>query len=97
MGSSCSQEVGEFGQVLLLTEHHVSAGFEADKPRAGDALGRALTRFVRGELVVFGVDDQGWYANRLQVVGVDVRIGDIEVEVVTLRAHGEQTVDELGD
>ena len=67
-----------------MTEHHVSAGIEADKPRAGDALGRTLTRLVGGELVVFGVDDEGRYANRLQGVRVDVRIGDVQVEVVTL-------------
>ena len=64
--SAVGQEGREFSKVLLLTEHHVSAGFEADKPRAGDALGRTLTRLAGGELVVFGVDDQGRYANRLQ-------------------------------
>ena len=38
-----------------LTEHEVPARFEADKPSAWNALGRAPTRLVRGELVVFGV------------------------------------------
>ena len=45
---------------LRLADHQVPSRFEADKPRAGNALGRALTRLVRGELVVLGVDDQGW-------------------------------------
>ena len=30
---------------------------------------------MRGELVVFGVDDQDRYADRLQLVAVDIRVG----------------------
>jgi hypothetical protein len=53
------KETGEFvAALLLLTEHEVASRFEADKSSAGDALGCALTRLVRGELVVFGVNDQ---------------------------------------
>ena len=92
------KETGEFvADDLLLTEHQVASRFEADKPRAGDALGRALTRLVRGELVVFGVGDQGGHADGLEVVVGDIRVGYEEVEVETLGAHGEQTVDELVD
>src|SRR5688500_18047445 len=86
------KEIGEFvADDLRLTEHGMPPRFEADKPRAGDALRRAFTRFVRGELVVFGVDDQDRYADLLQLVVVDIRVGYEEVEVVTLGAHGEQT------
>ena len=60
------KEIGEFvADDPGLTEHEVTSRFEADKPSAGDALNRALTRFVRGELVVFGVDDQGRHADGL--------------------------------
>ena len=69
---------------LHLTEHEVTSRFEADKPRAGDALGRALTRLVRSDLVVLGVDDQGWCVDGLQVVVVDIRVGYERVEVDTL-------------
>jgi hypothetical protein len=79
-----------------MTEHEVPPRFEAHKPRAADALGRALTRVVRGDLVVFGVDEQGWYVDGLQVVVVDIRVGYERVEVDTLGTDGEQTVDEFG-
>src|SRR4030095_7178372 len=67
--SPLGKEIFEFvANDPRLTEHQVAARFEADKPSAADALGRALTRLVRGDLVVFGVDDQGWYANGFEVV-----------------------------
>jgi hypothetical protein len=52
---------------------------------------------VRGKLVIFGVGDQGGHADDLEGVVCDVCVGDEQVEVVTLGAHGEQTVDELVD
>ena len=75
----------------------MSAGFEADKLRAWDARGGALTRGVGSELVVFGVDNQRRHADRLQGVGVNVGVGDCQVEVVTRATYREQAVDELGD
>ena len=92
------KEIGEFlANDFHLPEHQVTSRFEADKPSTADALSRALTRFVRRELVVLGMDDQGRHANGLQVVVVDIRVGDIKVEVETIGTHGEQTVDELVD
>jgi hypothetical protein len=64
--------------------------------RAPGMRSAAATRLVGGRLVVFGVDDRS-VANHLQAVGVDVRVGDVQVEVVPLGAHREQAVDELGD
>src|SRR5688572_24574946 len=53
------KEIGELvTDAFRLAEHEVPSRFEADEPRAGDALGCALTRLMRGDLVVFGVDDQ---------------------------------------
>src|SRR4029453_6777474 len=58
--ASLGKEIGEFvADDLRLPEHGMPPRFETDKPSAGDALDRALTRLVRGELVVFRVDDQG--------------------------------------
>lgn len=92
------KEIGEFvADDLRLTEHEVTSRFETDKSRAGDALSRALTRLVRGKLVIFGVGDQGGHADGLEVVVGNVCVGYEQVEVVTLGAHGEQTVDELVD
>ena len=71
--------------------------FEADESSAGDALSRALTRLVRGKLVIFSVGDQGGNADGLEVVVGDVCVGYEEVEVDAVGAHGEQTVDELVD
>src|SRR5689334_171258 len=90
------KEPGQFvADDLHLTEHEVPSGFEADEPRAGDALGGTLTRLVRGHLVVLGMDNQGWYVDRLQGVVVDIRVGDERVEIDTLGTDREHTVDEI--
>src|SRR5689334_18964440 len=87
------KEISEFvANDLRLTEHEVAARVEADKPSAGNARRRVLTRFVRGELIVLGMDDKSRDADRLQVVVVDVGVGDGRVEVVPLGHYGEQTV-----
>jgi hypothetical protein len=83
--------------LLVLTEHEVPSRFEADKSRAGSALSRALTRRVRGKLVIFGMGDQSGHADRLEVAVGDVGVGSEEVEGVALGIHGEQAVDKLGD
>src|SRR5688500_9470242 len=92
---SARQEIGEFvADDLRLTKHEVTSRLKTDKSRAGDALSRAPTRLVRGKLVILGVDDQGGHGDGLEVVIGNVGVGYEEVEVVTLGAQGEQTLDE---
>ena len=92
------KELGEFvAAPLVLTENEVASRFEADKLSARDALRRAFTRLVRGELVVFRMSDQGGHADRLEIVVIHICVRNECVEDETGGAHGEQSVDERVD
>ena len=75
---------------LHLAEHEVSSRFKADETRSGNAPGGAQARLMRCKLVVSRVDDDGWDADGLQVVAVDIRVGDERVEVDALGTDGNR-------
>jgi hypothetical protein len=98
VGGALGEEAGEFvSNVVRLADDEMPAGFEAEEAGVRDTAGGPLGGVVGDKRIVFGVDEQGWHLDRLQLVAVDVRVGD---EGVIRHAHGadrEEAVDELGN